>query len=167
MTRTIASANPRRETFFERHAWQVFLGMSTVIGLFGIGDMINGASDLQTGETVLMHSVTGTSWNELRAGHPKVARMIEVKFRTEGASLTMIACLSMIICLVGLRRGERWAWYTMWAFPAWAALTVFFFWQVDKEPGLGIPVPIYSGSFIFAVSVLMLGLSSGKLLRED
>lgn len=59
MITTISSTRSKYETFFERHAWQVLLGLSMVIGLFGIDDMINGASDLQTGETVLMHSVTG------------------------------------------------------------------------------------------------------------
>lgn len=57
----------KTETFFERHAWKVLLGVSLLLGIFGVGDMVGGASDLQNGETVLMHSLTGMSWNELQA----------------------------------------------------------------------------------------------------
>jgi hypothetical protein len=40
------------------------LGTCLLIGLFGVSDMVSGASDLQKGEKVLMHSLTGTSWND-------------------------------------------------------------------------------------------------------
>jgi hypothetical protein len=162
---TFSTAHRIDETFFERHSWKVLSGLFLVIGIFGVGDMLHGAADLQSGETVLMHSVTRTSWNELLATSPNVANLIDLKFRTEGTSYAAIAFLTLIICLGGFRRGERWAWYALWVFPMWMALTVYFFIRVDKDPSYGTPVPIISGTFFSVVSALMIGLSSRKFFR--
>ena len=97
-------SNTKVEPFFERHAWKVLLGVSLLVGFFGVGDVLGGASDLQNGETVLMRSITGTSWDELREASPKVANLIDLKFRMDGASLVTIALLSAAICLIGFRR---------------------------------------------------------------
>jgi hypothetical protein len=146
---TDTSSEPFRidETFFERHAWKVLAGLSLVIGRFGVGDMLHGAADLQSGETVLMHSVTRTSWNELLAASPNVANLIDLKFRTEGSSYAAIALLTLTICLGGFRRGEWWAWYALWIFPMWMALTVYFVIHVGKDPSYGTPVPKSRGHF--------------------
>ena len=128
--------------------------------------MVGGASDLQNGETVFMHSITGMSWNELQAASPKVANLIDVKFRTDGAALATIALLSMAVCLTGFRRGERWAWYALWAIPLWMMSTVVFILMVDKQPGSGTPVPIISGSILSVIWVSMLGLSYRKFFRS-
>ena len=105
----------KSETFFERHAWKVLLGVSLLVGFFGVGDMLGGAADLQNGETIMMHSLTDISWDELQAASPNAANLIDMKFRTDGASLVTIAVLSTAICLTGFRHGQRWAWYALWA----------------------------------------------------
>jgi hypothetical protein len=53
MTQVAAPPKTKNETFFEREAWKVLLGVSLLIGFFGLTDMVGGASDLQRGETVL------------------------------------------------------------------------------------------------------------------
>jgi len=95
----------KAETFFERHARKVLLVVIFFIGLFGISDMVGGASDLQNGETVLMYNITGMSWNELQTQSPRVANLVDVKFRQDGAALTTLALLSMAVCLTGFRHG--------------------------------------------------------------
>jgi hypothetical protein len=159
-------ANSNTETLFERHAWKVLLGVSLVIGIFGMGDMLGGAADLQNGETVMMHSLTGMSWNELQAASPNGANLIDMKFRTDGASLATIALLSIAVCLTGFRRGQRWAWYALWAIPVWIALTVLFVWNAVKHPDYGTPVPIISGSILFVLCVTLLALSYRKFFRS-
>lgn len=156
----------KTETFFERHAWKVLVAVSLILGFFGVSDMVGGASDLQNGETVFMHSITGMSWNELQVASPRVANLIDVKFRGDGAALTTIALLSMAICLTGFRRGERWAWYALWALPLWMILTVFFILTINKLPGSGTPVPMISGSFLSVICLSMLGLSYRKFFRS-
>ena len=156
----------KTEAFFERHAWKVLLGVSLIIGIFGVGDMVGGASDLQNGETVMMHSLTGTSWNELQTASPNAANLIDMKFRTDGASLATIALLSIAVCLTGFHRGQRWAWYALWAIPVWIALTVLFVWSAVKQPGYGTPIPIISGSIFFVLRVTLLALSYRKFFRS-
>jgi hypothetical protein len=165
-TKVTSLSNATVESFFERHAWKVVLGVSLLIGFFGVGDMVGGASDLQNGETVFMHSITGMSWNELQAASPKVANLIDLKFRMDGAALTTTALLSLAICLTGFRRGERWAWYALWALPLWMISTVVFILMVDKQPGSGTPVPVISGSILTVIWVSMLGLSYRKFFRS-
>ena len=166
ITKVASHANSKAETFFERHTWKVLLGISLVIGLFGVGDMLGGAADLQNGETVMMHSLTGMSWNELQAASPSAANLIDMKFRTDGASLTTITLLSMAVCLTGFRRGQRWAWYALWAIPVWFALTVLFVWDAVKQPGYGTPTPVISGSIFFVLWVALLALSHRKFFRS-
>jgi hypothetical protein len=126
--------------------------------------MFGGASDLQNGEKVYMTGVTGMTWNDLQAASPNVARMIDTIFRTNGATLMTVALLSLAICLIPYRKGERWAWYTLWAPPLWMALTAFFIATVKKQPGAGTPVPVISGSVLFVISAAVLLLSSRKFL---
>jgi hypothetical protein len=150
---------PPKSGAFERHAWKIFVGLSIIIGSFGIGDIRIGASELQTDEAVLMQSITRMSWNELQAANPKVANLIDLKWRWGGADFAFIAILSIIICLNGFRRGERWAWYAMWMWPLWLAADVVLGLNVDKDSSYGTPVPVISGSVLLVVSVLTLALS--------
>ena len=168
MTTTTARLIPTKDgTFFARNAWKILLGVIVMIGFFGIGDMFGGASDLQNGEKVYMTGVTGMTWNELKSTSPTVARLIDTIFRANGASLTTVALLSLAICLTAFRKGERWAWYALWALPLWMALTAFFIATVEKQPGAGTPVPVISGSVLFVISASMLLLSGPRFFRKD
>jgi hypothetical protein len=153
-------------SFFERHAWKILLGVIVVIGLFGVGDMLNGAADLQNGEKVYMTGVTGMTWNELQAASPTVARLINTLFRTNGATLTTLALLALSICLTAFRKGERWAWFAMWLLPVWMLLTVFFISRVEKMPGAGVPVPVISGTILFVIFAVPLLLSGRRFLLD-
>lgn len=164
---TMPAITQKSETFSERHAWKVLFGVSLILGLFGAGDMLGGASDLQNGETIMMHSLTDMSWNELQAASPNAAHLIDMKFRTDGATLAAFAVLSAAICLTGFRRGQRWAWYALWALPAWLALTVFFVFNAVKHPRYGTPVPVISGSILFVVCAIFLALSYRKFFKKE
>jgi cytochrome bd-type quinol oxidase subunit 2 len=143
------------------------LGTCILVGLYGVSDMVNGASDLQKGEKVLMHSLTGTSWNDLKTKNPEAANLIEWKFRTDGASLVTIALLSGVVVLTtGFRRGERWSWVAMWVLLLWMALTVLLTWNAIQHPGYGTPVPIISGSILFVLWVAFLAMAYGKFFRQ-
>ena len=158
--------NNQTESFPERHSWKVLLGVSLLLGLFGVGDMFGGASDLQNGEKVYMTGVTGMTWNDLKSTSPTVARLIDTNFRGNGASLTTVALLSLAICLTAFRKGERWAWFALWALPLWMLLTVFFISTVEKQPGAGTPVPVISGSILATICAAALGLSYRKFFRS-
>jgi hypothetical protein len=72
MTNNVADlSNGKTKSFFDRHAWKVLLVVIRILGFFGVNDMVVGAADLQNGETVSIHSISGIIWNELRGGKPK------------------------------------------------------------------------------------------------
>ncbi len=162
----VSLSNPKSVTFFERHAWIVLLVVILFIGFFGIGDVLGGASDLQNGEKNLMHSLTGESWDELRTADPAAANLIEWKFRSDGATLFIVAVLTLAICLTGFRRGERWAWYGMWAIPLWLVLNTLILLSATTHPEYSTPVPVISGTVFFVVWVAMLGLSFRKFFHS-
>lgn len=167
MTANATHLSPARtETFFERHAWIGLLVVIFFIGLFGIGDLLDGASNLQNGETVFMHNLTGTSWDELRGADPAAANLIEEKFRSEGASLFILAVLTLVICLTGFRRGERWAWFGLWSIPLWLVLNTINLLTAITHPEYGTPVPVISGAVFLVAWVTMLGLSYRKFFHS-
>lgn len=113
MTENAVLAHRRNLSFFDRHAWKIMLGVMLLIVFFGISDMIGGAADLRNGETILMHSLTGKSWEDLSAESPQAAQLIEWIIRANGASLFVMALLGLSICQTGFRNGERWAWLAL------------------------------------------------------
>lgn len=44
----------RHDSFVERHAWKVFIGISGIVALFGVGDMLAGGSTYSEGESELL-----------------------------------------------------------------------------------------------------------------
>jgi hypothetical protein len=133
--------------------------LSAMIALFGVSDKVMGAADLQNGEAILMHSLAGVSWLELEAAHPGGANLIEWKMATGGATLAVMAIMSMCICLTGLRQGQRWSWYAMWTLPVWLALTVSLTLGAVRYPGYGTPIPAISGPLFLVLCSATLGLS--------
>ncbi len=161
----MTAGETRRLTWFERNGWRIFSGISLVIAVFGLGDVIGGAVTFASGEQVLFNRMTGTTWDALQAAQPGAARMIDYQVRAGGAGLLLVGVFSLAICMTALRRGERWAWYAMCAWPLGIALIVAVLWG-SAGPGNGIPVPIISGSIVIAISLLTLALSARRYLRE-
>ncbi len=156
------AAAPSTSRFFERHAWKIFVALSLIVAFFGVTDLMLGGSTFQSGEAVAMQGIAGTTWEELLAANPPIANLIDLLVRTGGASLLIVGLLSLAVCLTGFRRGERWAWLTLWVWPLWTVLVILLYLSVEKVPGAGIPVPVISGSIIFVISVATLGLSYRK-----
>ncbi len=164
MAGTAGGYDPARGAFFERHAWKVFTGLSLLVVLFGLGDLVGGGLTFETGEAVAFNSLTGTTWSDLRADDPGAANLVDYMVRSGGVQLLVVGLFSLGICLTGLRRGERWAWLAMWAWPLWVGLTVPLLLAAARTPGAGVPVPVISGSIIFVISVATLGLSYRRYL---
>ncbi len=144
----------------------VFAALSVIIILFGGGDIIQGGEGYRDGEAVLFKSLTGTTWDELRAADPDAARLIDSQVRSGGLHLLVVGLFSLSTCLTALRRGERWAWYAMWAWPLWFALNYPLFWIAQPDLRSGVPVPLISGTVFLLISVAALGLSYRRYLRK-
>lgn len=151
------------ETFFERHSWKVFLLISIIVGLFGIGDIIQGMS----ADPAIATSITGVAWEELQISSPKIANLIDLQVRSGGGQLVMLSILSTAICLAGYRRGEQWAWYTFWAWPLWTVLAFITALTADRQPDFPPPPPLLSAPVFFVVSVLALLLPYRKFFPKQ
>ena len=148
--------------FFERNAWKILAGLSLILIVFGIGDFAAGGATYVTGEAVLFNSLTGTTWNELRVADPGAAKLIDYQVRSSGAILLVVGALSLAICVTALRRGEPWAWRTMWIWPLWFVLFYVLIWIAQPDPRSGTPVPVISGAIFLVISVVTLGLSNRR-----
>jgi hypothetical protein len=140
--------------------------VSQLVGFFGVGDMVGGAADLQNGEAIFVHATTGMSWSALQSASPGTADLIELKFRTEGASLATLAILGIAVCLTGFRRRERWAWFALWALPVWMLSTVLFILGAARQPGYGTPVPVISGSILCVIWASVLAMTNRRFFRS-
>jgi len=159
------ATKPTGTTFGEKHAWNGLLALCLLMGFFGIGDIIAGGTSLRGGESVLMHSISRISWDELQTTSPYVANLVDWQVRTRGAWIAGFAFLGAMICCTGFRLGERWSWYALWAIPARMAVTVIMLLTVDRAPGSGTPVPVFSGSILCLLAVLTLALSSRRFFQ--
>lgn len=162
----MSSSHPAAESFFDRHAWKVFFGLSVIIALFGLGDALGGAATFAGGEAPTMVGIAGLTWEQLGTTDPGGARMIDYLVRAGGVHLFVLGLLSLIVSLTGFRQAQRWAWYAMWLWPVWLASVVFVLLAALKQAGPGIPPPLLSGSLFFLISVATLGLSYRRFFRS-
>jgi len=166
MAENAALTQQRNISFFDRHAWKIMLGVMLFIALFGISDMIGGAAELQNGETILMHSLTDKSWDDLRTESPQATQLVEWIIRANDASLFIRALLGLAICLTGFRKGERWAWLALWGPAIWMLLTVFFTLNAVRYPEYGTPVPAISGSILLVLWTICLAATYRKFSKR-
>jgi hypothetical protein len=61
--------------------------------------------------------ILGMSFSELEASSPEASELARFLFGTVGVLKTSWSLLVLAITLTGFRRGEKWAWYTMWLAP--------------------------------------------------
>ncbi|MEZ4669421.1 MAG: hypothetical protein R3E39_16060 [Anaerolineae bacterium] len=126
----MSTVNAKTESFFERHSWKALLVMSIIMLIFGAGDIIQGVS----ADPAIAKSMTGIEWDTLQRSNPAIAYFIDVQVRLGGTQLTILAVLSIVICLVGYRRGSRWAWYALWTWPLLMVMIFLVFATANRQP---------------------------------
>lgn len=152
--------------FVERHGWKVFVGLSLVLILFGVGDMSQGGETYRSGEAVLFQSVIGMTWGELSAADPGTARLIDQPGTEHRRCTARIRC-----CRAWPSRLQRCVAGTVGLVRNVALADVVpahlrEFWIVQPDLSVGIPVPLVSGSIFLVITVLTLGLSYRRYLRK-
>lgn len=138
--------------FWSRHGWKFLLGLVAVIGLFGLGDIIAGAN----ADPAIAVGISGLTPEEIRALSQPVHRLVDLQTRAGGLQLLVVSILWGVIVLIPLRRGERWAWMTMWTFPLWSLTVSVGFLFVELQPDRPLPPPAISGWVFFALTSLLL-----------
>ncbi|CAN5827578.1 hypothetical protein BH23ACT4_BH23ACT4_14370 [soil metagenome] len=138
-----------------RHARKALVALVAVIGLFGISDLLLGLD----ADPAISVGVSGLTPDEIRETSEPVARLADLQVRAGALQLIALSCLWGVILLIPYRRGERWAWHTMWSFPAWSLSVSLSFLFVDLHPDVPPPPPAISGWVFFGLSSLLLATS--------
>lgn len=153
----------RRLNIVERHDWVVWVVLGVIGVMFGVADMLIGGPTLAGGEAVLFEGITGMTWDELQAAEPGAARFIDYQVRSAGASILLSSLLTITIAVLALRRGQRWAWLTMWVVaPVSVVLSLVVLLSTEKVAGAGVPAPLISQTIFLIITVGLLLLTYRK-----
>ena len=155
-------SNQMPEKVYQKYAWVVLLAVSTLSLLIGLGDFIL-AGD---GDPALVETMTGTSWTETEVSSPRVANLVNLLSRILGAWLIGFSILGIGISAMAYRKGEKWAWYILWALPLTYALIFTAFFIADRVPGSPTPPALFSAPGLFVLSTLALLLPIQKFFHN-
>ena len=105
---------PGPEKAYEKHAWIILFVMNVFLLIFGLDVPL---VPLQSGIPELASSSIGKNWSELLSSNPWLADYTSIIVRQQGTALLGLNIFGLSITLKGYRKGERWAWYTLWYYP--------------------------------------------------
>ncbi len=97
-----------------KYGWVVYLFLGLLWLVVGLTQVFNPDGLL---EDEAQH-VTDMSLSEHEASCPEATELVRFLFGAVGMLKTSWSFLVLAITLTGYRRGEKWAWYTMWLVPA-------------------------------------------------
>jgi dihydroorotate dehydrogenase len=99
---------------FEKYGWLVYLFLGLLWLVVGLTQVFN-PEELLDNEA---QHITGMSLSELEASYPEATELAHFIFGSVGNLKMNWSLLVLVITLTGFRKGEKWAWYTMWLAPA-------------------------------------------------
>jgi len=105
-----------------KYGWAWYLAL-------GLLWLVVGLNQLFTPKVLLeddAQHITGMSLSELEALSPEATELIYWLYRGMGNLKTSWSLFVLAITLTGYRKGERWAWYTLWLVPGILACSVIF-----------------------------------------
>jgi len=148
--------------WLQRNAWWGLVGLTVIVGLFGITDVIGGI----TADPGIPLGITGKTVAELEAESASAYRLLDLNARAGGTFLIVIGILMTTILLIPFRRGERWAWWVMWTLPAWAAAAFVAIFMVGVAQGQAPPPPMISGPIFAVLAAAILLVSAPRFFGE-
>jgi hypothetical protein len=149
--------------WLQRKAWWALVGLTVIVGLFGLSDVAGGIS----ADPGIPLGITGKTVTQLRAESEQSYRLLDLTARSGGTLLVVIGILMTTILLVPFRRGERWAWWVMWTLPIWAAAASVGIAIVGVAPGQAPPPPMISGPIFAVLAGAILLVSAPRFFRAD
>jgi len=110
------------ERAYEKYAWVVFLFLGLLWVVVGLVQVFSPDELLRTDAQL----ITDMSWSELKASSPVATDLVRFHYGAMGLLKTSWSFLVLAITLTGYRRGEKWAWYTLWLVPALLVCSAFY-----------------------------------------
>ena len=137
-----------------RHAWWGLLVVALTLVVFGIVDVLAGAS----ADPAIARSLSGLTLAELESSAPEAYRLFDFMSRVNGWSLVLAGTLAAAVVIFGFRRGHRWAWWASWMLPIWALGAAAFYLVAGLAPGQPPPPPMISGPIAAVLSAMILAV---------
>lgn len=110
---------PRTSRGLTSRAGWIFLFIDgSMLGAVSLGWLVRG----RVFDRELYETIGGVSWTLMRALDASVIKLVSMLVRVAGALGVVTSILAIAISVVPYRRGERWAWYAMWALPLGSTL---------------------------------------------
>ena len=101
----------KKERAREKYGWVVYLFLGLLWVVYGLTQVFN------PGNLRDAQHITGLSLSELEVKSPEATELVYFLYGALGLLKTNWSLLVLAITLTGYRRGEKWAWYTMWLVP--------------------------------------------------
>ena len=98
---------------YEKYGWVIYLALGLLWLVVGLYQTFS--PDELIGKDV--QRVTGMSLNELEASNPVAIELVRFVYGALGNLKINWSFLVLAITLTGYRKGEKWAWYTLWLVP--------------------------------------------------
>lgn len=148
--------------WLQRHSWWGLVAIAVMLVAFGLVDISSGAA----ADPAIPLGLTGKTLGELRADDAIGLELFDFMTRANGWSLVLLGGLLTVILLVPFRRGERWAWWTMWSIPAWSVGVALFYVVAGVQPDVPPPPPMVSGPIVAVLSAAILALSAPRFFGQ-
>ena len=150
--------------WLRRHAWWGLLAVSVTFVVFGVTDIVSGAA----ADVAIPEGLTGRTIEDLEADSADAYGLFDFASRVNGWSLVLIGVLLAVIILIPFRRAERWAWWTAWTLPIWAAGVPVFYLVAGVQPDRPPPPPMVSGPIVAILcAAILLVTRGGRRLGGD
>ena len=143
-------------------AWWVLVAFSVLILIFGVTDILSGA----TADPGIPEGLTGKTPAQLEAESASAYLMFDFTARSQGVLLAAFGLLMTAILVGPYRRGDRWAWNAAWVLPAWAIVAAGLYLVVGLAPGVAPPPPAVSGPIIGVVAAAVLLWDRRRFVRS-
>jgi len=101
------------ERVYEKYAWVVYLALGLLWAVVGFNQTFL-PDELLEGDVKL---IIDLSWGELKALSPVATDFVRWLYGAMGLLKMSWSFLVLAITLTGYRKGEKWAWYTLWLVP--------------------------------------------------
>jgi hypothetical protein len=101
------------ERVYEKYAWVILLALGLLWLVVGIVAVFSPEGIFETDAK----SVTNMPWSELKASSPMAADFVTFVYGQMGLLKISWSFFVLVITLTAYRKGEKWAWYTMWSVP--------------------------------------------------
>jgi len=98
---------------YEKYAWVILLVLGLLWFVVGLYSVFLPEGVFETD----VQSVTNMPWSELKASSPLATDFVIFTYGLLGLLKLSWSFFVLAITLTGYRRGEKWAWYTMWSVP--------------------------------------------------